>query len=318
MSFTLEIKKEFDQGSDRVKSVDFHPTEPWILVSLYSGSVSIWNYQSKAEEKSFKITESPVRSAKFIACQQWVIAGADDKFIRVYNYNTTEKINEFEAHTDYVRSLAVHPTLPYVLSSSDDMLIKLWDWEKDWACTRIFEGHSHYVMQVAFNPRDTNTFASASLDCKIKMWDLGSPNPNFTLEDHSKGVNCVDFLTAGHKPYLITGSDDHTAKVWDYEAKTCVHTLEGHTHNITAVCVHPEVPAIITGSEDGIINIWHATTYGLQNTQNYEFGRVWAVGCMKRSPQVVIGCDEGTVMAKLVSSHSWDSVNHQGAEECPK
>ncbi len=41
----------------------------------------------------------------------------------------------------------MHPTMPYLLSSSDDMLIKLWDWEKGWACTQIFEGHSHYVMQ---------------------------------------------------------------------------------------------------------------------------------------------------------------------------
>lgn len=28
-----------------------------------------------------------------------------------------------------------------------------------------------------------------------------------------KGVNCVDYFTGGDRPYLITGSDDHTAKV---------------------------------------------------------------------------------------------------------
>ena len=110
-----------------------------------------------------------VRSAKFIARKQWVVAGADDMFIRVYNYNTMDKVKVFEAHTDYIRCVAVHPTLPYVLSSSDDMLIKLWDWEKGWICTQIFEGHSHYVMQVTFNPKDTNTFASASLDRTIKV-----------------------------------------------------------------------------------------------------------------------------------------------------
>ena len=42
----------------------------------------------------------------------------------------------------------MHPVLPYVLTSSDDMLIKLWDWDKGWACVQVFEGHSHYVMQV--------------------------------------------------------------------------------------------------------------------------------------------------------------------------
>lgn len=110
-----------------------------------------------------------VRSAKFIARKQWIVAGADDMFIRVYNYNTMDKVKQFEAHTDYIRSVAVHPTLPYVLSSSDDMLIKLWDWEKGWTCVQIFEGHSHYVMQVSFNPKDNNTFASASLDRTIKV-----------------------------------------------------------------------------------------------------------------------------------------------------
>lgn len=110
-----------------------------------------------------------VRSAKFVSRKQWVVAGADDMFIRVYNYNTMDKVKVFEAHTDYIRCVAVHPTLPYVLSSSDDMLIKLWDWDKGWMCTQIFEGHSHYVMQVTFNPKDTNTFASASLDRTTKV-----------------------------------------------------------------------------------------------------------------------------------------------------
>ena len=110
-----------------------------------------------------------VRSAKFIARENWIVAAADDTFIRVYNYKTLEKVKEFEAHKDYIRCVAVHPTLPYVLTASDDMNIKFWDWEKNWLCTQIFEGHSHYVMQVAFNPKDNLNFASASLDGTIKV-----------------------------------------------------------------------------------------------------------------------------------------------------
>ncbi|KAG5026055.1 hypothetical protein JHK86_021969 [Glycine max] len=253
-----------------------------------------------------------VRSAKFIARKQWVVAGADDMFIRVYNYNTMDKVKVFEAHTDYIRCVAVHPTLPYVLSSSDDMLIKLWDWEKGWICTQIFEGHSHYVMQVTFNPKDTNTFASASLDRTIKIWNLGSPDPNFTLDAHQKGVNCVDYFTGGDKPYLITGSDDHTAKVWDYQTKSCVQTLEGHTHNVSAVCFHPELPIIITGSEDGTVRIWHSTTYRLENTLNYSLERVWAIGYLKGSRRVAIGYDEGTIMVKLGREEPVASMDNSG------
>ncbi|CAD5317703.1 unnamed protein product [Arabidopsis thaliana] len=312
MPLRLEIKRKFAQRSERVKSVDLHPTEPWILASLYSGTLCIWNYQTQTMVKSFDVTELPVRSAKFIARRQWVVAGADDMFIRVYNYNTMDKIKVFEAHADYIRCVAVHPTLPYVLSSSDDMLIKLWDWEKGWLCTQIFEGHSHYVMQVTFNPKDTNTFASASLDRTIKIWNLGSPDPNFTLDAHLKGVNCVDYFTGGDKPYLITGSDDHTAKVWDYQTKSCVQTLEGHTHNVSAVSFHPELPIIITGSEDGTVRIWHATTYRLENTLNYGLERVWAIGHIKGSRRVVIGYDEGSIMVKLGREIPVASMDNSG------
>ncbi|KAL0415263.1 UNVERIFIED_CONTAM: Coatomer subunit beta'-1 [Sesamum latifolium] len=319
MPLRLEIKRKLAQRSERVKSVDLHPTEPWILASLYTGTLCIWNYQTQTMVKSFEVTELPVRSAKFIARKQWVVAGSDDMFMRVYNYNTMDKVKVFEAHTDYIRCVAVHPTLPYVLSSSDDMLIKLWDWEKGWACTQIFEGHSHYVMQVTFNPKDTNTFASASLDRSIKsvmfpFVDLESwiPDPNFTLDAHLKGVNCVDYFVGGDKPYLITGSDDHTAKVWDYQTKSCIQTLEGHTHNVSAVCFHPELPIIITGSEDGTVRIWHATTYRLENTLNYGLERVWALGYMKGSRRVVIGYDEGTIMVKLGREVPIASMDNSG------
>lgn len=52
---------------------------------------------------------------------------------------------------------------------TDDMLIKLWDWEKKWSCSQVFEGHTHYVMQIVINPKDNNQFASASLDRTIKV-----------------------------------------------------------------------------------------------------------------------------------------------------
>eukprot|EP00271_Cylindrocystis_brebissonii_P010156 TRINITY_DN26257_c0_g1_i1.p1 TRINITY_DN26257_c0_g1~~TRINITY_DN26257_c0_g1_i1.p1 ORF type:complete len:919 (-),score=227.95 TRINITY_DN26257_c0_g1_i1:1148-3904(-) len=312
MPLRLEIKRKLAQRSDRVKCVDLHPTEPWILATLYTGSVYIWNHITQSLVKSFEVTELPVRSAKFIARKQWLVAGSDDMFIRVYNYNTMDKVKSFEAHTDYIRCVAVHPTLPYLLSSSDDMLIKLWDWDKGWQCTQIFEGHSHYVMQVIFNPKDTNTFGSASLDRTIKIWSLGSPDPNFTLEGHLKGVNCLDYFTGGDRPYLLSGSDDQLIKVWDYQTKSCVQTLEGHTHNVSAVCFHPELPIIISGSEDGTVRIWHATTYRLENTLNYGLERVWTVAYMKGSNRIAIGYDEGTIMIKIGREEPVASMDNSG------
>lgn len=102
---------------------------------------------------------------------------------------------------------------------------------------QVFEGHSHYVMQVVFNPKDPNTFATASLDCTVKIWSLGSPIPNFTLEGHAKGVNCIDYYPGGDRPYLISGADDATVRVWDYQAREMGRSGVGGCGRWELMCV---------------------------------------------------------------------------------
>ncbi|XP_071376187.1 coatomer subunit beta'-like [Centroberyx affinis] len=312
MPLRLDIKRKLTARSDRVKSVDLHPTEPWMVASLYSGSVVVWNHESQSMVKTFEVCDLPVRVAKFVARKHWLIAGADDMQIRVFNYNTLERAHMFEAHSDYIRCIAVHPTQPYILTSSDDMLIKLWDWDRKWACTQVFEGHTHYVMQIVINPKDNNQFASASLDRTIKVWQLGSNTPNFTLEGHEKGVNCIDYYSGGDKPYLISGADDRLVKIWDYQNKTCVQTLEGHTQNVTCVSFHPELPIILTGSEDGTVRVWHSNTYRLENTLNYGMERAWCVCGQRGSNSVALGYDEGSIIIKLGREEPAMSMDSSG------
>jgi hypothetical protein len=191
-------------------------------------------------------------------------------------------------------------------------------------------------MMVTFNPKDPNTFASASLDKTIKIWGLGSSVPYFTLEGHEKGVNCIDYYHGAEKPYLISGADDKTVKIWDYQNKACVQTLEGHSQNVSVACFHPELPIILSGSEDGMhwssfpcqhgprafnvliylpfaynlrlnclfviigtVRIWHSNTYRLENTLNYGMERVWSLAYLKGSNDIALGYDEGAVVIKV-------------------
>lgn len=312
MPIRLDIKKKLSVASERVKSVDIHPTEPWALAALYSGNVTIWDYESGTNVKTFEVSELPVRCAKFITRKQWFVASSDDMRVRVYNYNTMEKIKEFEAHSDYIRYVEVHPSLPYFLTSSDDMTIKCWDWDRNFECTSVYEGHAHYVMMVKFNPKDTNTFASASLDRSIKVWGLGSSVPHYTLEGHERGVNCIDYYPSGDKPYILSGADDRTVKIWDYQTKSIVHSLEGHTHNVCSVMFHPKLPLICSASEDGTVRLWQSTTYRAETTLNYGMERAWALAATKETTKLAIGFDEGCVVIELGSDDAVVSMDGTG------
>ena len=312
MPLKLDVRRKVLARSDRVKSVDLHPVEPWMLVSLYNGHVHVWNHETQTLVKTFEVCDVPVRCAKFVPRRNWIITGSDDMQLRVLNYNTQERVHSFEAHSDYIRSIAVHPSHPYILTSSDDMTIKLWNWEKNWTCGQVYEGHTHYVMQIVINPKDNNTFASACLDRTVKVWSLGSGHANFTLEGHEKGVNAVDYCHSADKPYLISGADDRLIKIWDYQTKTCVQTLDGHAQNVSAVCYHPELPVILTGSEDGTVRIWHLNTYRLENTLNYGLERAWTISCLKGSNCVALGFDEGSVVIKLGREEPAISMDSSG------
>lgn len=43
----MTFQRKLNARSERVKSVDLHPTEPWVLASLYNGNVLIWDYKTE-------------------------------------------------------------------------------------------------------------------------------------------------------------------------------------------------------------------------------------------------------------------------------
>lgn len=308
------IAKVLQTHSERVKAVDLHPKEPLVLCSLYTGQVTLWNFETQTLMKAFDIVENrdPVRCAKFIPRLQSFVCGSDDLMIRVFNYNTMEKMKTFEAHSDYIRSMAVHDSLPYLLTASDDMTVRMWDWSKGWQCAMIFEGHTHYVMNVVFNPKDSATFATASLDTYIMVWSVTSNQRNFTLEGHEQGVNCVEYFGGGDKPYLCSGSDDRTVRIWDYQTKACLQVLSYHEKNVTCLNFHPTLPLLFAGSEDETVSVFSTQTWRLDQCMNFALERVWNIACKKNTGHVAIGFDHGMVVLRVGSEEPVHSMDAQG------
>lgn len=254
-----------------------------------------------------------VRCAKFVARRNCILIGTDDNHVRVYNYNTLERLADFEAHSDYIRSIAIHPTKPLFLTTSDDCTVKLWDWEAQYKLVMTFEGHQHYVMQVVFNPKDPNTFATASLDRTVKIWSLGNAHCNYTLDGgHEKGVNAVAFYHGGDRPFLASASDDQTVRIWDYQSKASVRTLTGHTQNVSSLCFHPRLPYLLSAGEDGAVRVWGTSTFRCELVINAGLDRLWSVACSEQQGEVGLAGDLGSsvmLLGKQDAPVSMDSVN---------
>lgn len=297
----FELKKKLVAKSEKVKAVDFHPTLPWILIGLYTGAVSIYDYNTQACLQFIEITNKPIRTVRFIPDKSWFVIGSDDLKIRVFNYNTMEKVREFDAHTDLIRSIILNVKGNYLLSASDDQTICLWDIEKDFTIERVYEEHSAYVMKLALNPKEQDMFASASTDKKIKIWSFNSKNSSLTIEGHLKGVNVIAFCPIADKPFLASGSDDKTIKIWDYTNKACIATLESHEDVVCSLAFHPELPIIISASEDFYCKFWNINSFKLEESKMFGYDAIWDIATQPENNIIAFGCDEATIVMRMGS-----------------
>lgn len=95
------------------------------------------------------------------------------------------------------------------------------------------------------------------------------------LTGHTSAINALDFVEIDERPMAITGSDDHTARIWDLSTGTVHAVLTGHTDTVTAVghtFLMPHMPrpddvdvtlprrVAVTGSRDGTARVWDWNT----------------------------------------------------------
>jgi hypothetical protein len=124
------------------------------------------------------------------------------------------------------------------------------------ALVRTLEGHTSYVTCVAVTA-DGRQAISASWDCTLKVWDLGSGKLVRTLEGHAALVIGVAVTADGR---AVSASSDTTLKVWDLGSGELVRTLEGHASKVTGVAMTADGCLALSASQDRTLRIWDVTT----------------------------------------------------------
>ncbi|MBL9008082.1 MAG: CHAT domain-containing protein [Myxococcales bacterium] len=80
------------------------------------------------------------------------------------------------------------------------------------------------------------------------------------LRGHEDFVRSVAFSPDGKK--IVTGSFDHTARVWNADGSGDPLPLKGHEESVIAVAFSPDGTKIVTGSEDKTARVWNAERSG--------------------------------------------------------
>jgi WD40 repeat protein/serine/threonine protein kinase len=79
-----------------------------------------------------------------------------------------------------------------------------------------------------------------------------------TLRGHTAPVNAVALSLDGER--ALSGSADHTLKLWDLSARCCVRTFEGHTRAVQAVSLSADARLALSAGDDGTLRLWQVDT----------------------------------------------------------
>jgi WD40 repeat protein/tRNA A-37 threonylcarbamoyl transferase component Bud32 len=110
------------------------------------------------------------------------------------------------------------------------------------------------IFSLAISP-DGRSFATGSwfFEKATRVWDWKTKREKFILKGHSHNVHSVAWSPDGL--YVVSGSADETARLWDAATGRAVRTLHYRTGGIEGVAVDPQNTRVAVGGFDGGVSI---------------------------------------------------------------
>ena len=160
---------------------------------------------------------------------------------------------------------------------------------------------------VTTTPREVAPIAAAvrSASPIRSVTPVGHPIPSLpvrltTLAGHGGAVSAASFSPDGR--YIVTGSYDDTAKVWDAATGRELRTLEGHGGSVTAASFSADSRSVVTGSADKTARVWDVATGKTTQTFTGHTGGVTAASFSPDGRYVVTGSLDDTAKVWEVES----------------
>lgn len=185
-----------------------------------------------------------------------IISGGGEGQVRVWDLTYQPLAQKFAAsmkeHTTKITCIKLTRDNRECVSASADGTCIIWDLvtfkrKQMVLCQTMFRC-------VCYHPQ-LPQIVTAGTDRKVSYWETIDGAQIRELEASKSGsINGVDLTGSGK--VMVTGGDDRLVKVWNYADGNVTHVGIGHSGNILAVRICPNLQYIVTVSQDGAVLIW--------------------------------------------------------------
>jgi WD40 repeat protein/serine/threonine protein kinase len=235
-----------------------HRTD-WLVSVGVDQTMRLWDVSQESRTRLFKGHEREVLSLAASKDGSKLISASFDNTIKLWDLKNPQKSKTFKSHKDAVHSVAFHPNDHSFASGSKDGTVCIWRFYRQKPLQIVREGIEGAVRSLAYRP-DGSLLAIAGAGKKIHLWVLDKETLAgplcAPLMGHTKIISTLAFCPKGR--YLVSGSDDHTVRIWDCKDSkpSQVQLLDDHRDSIHSLAFSPNGAFLASAGELGAIKLW--------------------------------------------------------------
>jgi polyadenylation factor subunit 2 len=140
----------------------------------------------------------------------------------------------------------------WLISSDQDGNIKYW--QTNFNNVKLIETHADAIRGIAFAPTDSK-FVTGGDDATLKIFDFASAEQEMELKGHQWEVRSLDWHP--NKGLIVSGSKDHSVKLWDPRTGRCLTTLNSSKNQVSKTLFEPTSGQLLaTCGRDQIVRIF--------------------------------------------------------------
>jgi G protein beta subunit-like protein len=249
----------FQGHTENVTEIGYNATGTWMYSASEDKTVKIWDMRLRGAQTEFKLGFE-VNTIALHPNQIELICGCQDGNIRVVNLMSpnqpisANKPRRLRREMNIVRSLTVSPDGSTVVSIGREGSAFVWSINNENASSIKFtkkldpNPHKMHITKCLYS-NNGEYLATASADAKIKIWNGRTFEKITTLKGHEKWIWDIRFSI--DSKYLLSGSSDFSAILWDIKGGASVRRFGGNTKSIVnAVEFNDDVPTIEDDTDD--------------------------------------------------------------------